>query len=82
MPPLLTGIVASLLLGLNTVVLVPILLLVALLRLLLPVPVLRDRLTLLATKIANLWISGNSAWMRLTQRTEWDVQGLDRKSVV
>ena len=77
MPPLLTGIVASLLLGLNTVVLVPILLLVALLRLLLPVPVLRDRLTLLATKIANLWISGNSAWMRLTQRTEWDVQGLE-----
>jgi 1-acyl-sn-glycerol-3-phosphate acyltransferase len=76
MPSLLTGIVASALLALNTVVLVPLLLLVALLRLLLPVPALRDQLTLLATGIANRWISGNSAWMRLTQRTEWDVQGL------
>jgi 1-acyl-sn-glycerol-3-phosphate acyltransferase len=77
MPSLLTGIVASLLLALNTVVLVPVLLVVALLRLLLPVPALRDALTRLATAIANLWISGNSAWMRLTQRTVWDVQGLD-----
>lgn len=77
MPSLLTGILASALLALNTVVLVPILLLVALLRLMLPVPALRDQLTLMATWIANLWISGNSAWMRLTQRTEWYVQGLE-----
>jgi 1-acyl-sn-glycerol-3-phosphate acyltransferase len=77
MPSLLTGIVASGLLALNTLVLVPILLLVALLRLLLPVPALRDRLTLLATWIAERWIQGNSAWMGLTQRTLWDVQGLE-----
>ena len=27
--------------------------------------------------IAENWISGNSAWMALTQRTQWDVQGVD-----
>ena len=27
--------------------------------------------------IATLWVSGNSAWMGLTQRTRWDVAGLD-----
>ncbi len=70
------GVLASLLLALNTLIWVPLLLAVALLRLLLPVTALRDRLTLLATVIAEAWISCNSAWMRLTQRTQWDVQGL------
>ncbi len=77
MPSLFIGIISSLLLALNTVVLVPVLLMVALVRLLLPVPALRDELARLATAIANLWISGNSAWMGLTQRTVWDVQGLE-----
>jgi len=27
--------------------------------------------------IASCWISGNSAWMRITQRTAWDVAGID-----
>lgn len=71
------GMLASLLLALNTLIWVPLLLTVALLRLLLPVPALRDRLTLLATVIAEAWISGNSAWMRLTQRTQWDVLGVE-----
>lgn len=73
---LLTGVLASLLLALNTLILVPVLLSVALLRLLLPVPTLRDQLTRLATRLAETWISGNSLWMGLTQRTFWDVQGL------
>ena len=68
---------ASLLLALNTLFWVPLLLVVALLRLLLPVPTLRDRLTVLATRIAEAWISGNSAWMGLTQRTRWDVVGIE-----
>ena len=71
------GVLASLLLALNTLFWVPMLLAVALLRLLLPVPALRDRLTVLATLIAEAWISGNSAWMRLTQRTRWDVSGVE-----
>jgi 1-acyl-sn-glycerol-3-phosphate acyltransferase len=70
------GVLASLLLALNTLLWVPLLLAVAFVRLLLPVPALRDRLTVLATRIAEGWVSGNSAWMRLTQRTRWDVQGV------
>lgn len=27
--------------------------------------------------VANAWVSGNGLWMRLTQRTVWDVQGTD-----
>ena len=75
LPPLLTGTVASLLLALNTLFWVPVLLVVALARLLLPIPRARDALSGVATRIAEAWISGNSAWMALTQRTEWDVQG-------
>ena len=70
------GVLASLLLALNTLFWVPLLLIVALLRLLLPAPALRDRLTRLATVIAEAWVSCNSGWMRLTQRTQWDVQGI------
>jgi 1-acyl-sn-glycerol-3-phosphate acyltransferase len=72
------GVLASLLLALNTLFWVPLLLIVALLRLLLPVPALRDRLTRLATVISEGWVSGNSAWMHLTQGMQWDVQGVER----
>jgi 1-acyl-sn-glycerol-3-phosphate acyltransferase len=72
------GVLASLLLALNTLFWVPLLLIVALVRLLLPVPALRDRLTRLATVISEGWVSGNSGWMRLTQGMQWDVQGLQR----
>jgi len=27
--------------------------------------------------IGEIWLSGNSGWMRLTQKTKWDVQGLE-----
>ena len=73
------GVLASLMLCLNTLFWVPLLLIVALLRLLLPVPALRDRLTGLATVIAEAWVSCNSGWMRFTQRTQWNVQGLPNK---
>ncbi len=71
------GVLASLLLALNTLFWVPLLLIVALLRLLMPVPALRDRLTRLATIIAEAWVSCNSAWMHLTQRIQWDVKGVE-----
>lgn len=77
LPPTLRALVACLLLALNTLFWVPFLLSAAVLRLLLPVPALRDALTRVATWIAERWISGNSAWMLLTQRTDWDVQGVD-----
>jgi len=76
LPSWLVGLIASLLLALNTLVLVPFLLLTALLRLLVPVGAWRDLMTRLATRIAEAWIANNSAWMGLTQRSQWDVQGV------
>jgi 1-acyl-sn-glycerol-3-phosphate acyltransferase len=37
----------------------------------------RLRIDPVILSIAENWISGNSGWMKLTQRTTWDVQGLE-----
>ena len=70
------GLLAGALLLANCLFWVPVLLLFSLLRLL---PLLQVRLVVdpLLLRIAEAWIAGNSAWMRLTQRTRWDVQGQD-----
>jgi len=62
---------------LNALVWVPILLVFSSLKLILPFKAVRLRIDPLLLGIAENWISGNSAWMALTQRTTWDVQGLD-----
>lgn len=77
LPPTLIGLIASLLLVLNIFVWVPILLLFAVLKLLIPVKRLRLWLDPVLLFIAEAWVSCNSAWMTLAQRTLWDVQGLD-----
>ena len=73
---LLRGLLAGFLLLANCLFWVPVLLLFSLLRLL---PLKRVRLVVdpILLRIAEAWIAGNSAWMRLTQRTLWDVQGQD-----
>ena len=73
---LLRGLLAGFLLLANCLFWVPVLLLFSMLRLL---PLKRVRLVVdpLLLRIAEAWIAGNSAWMRLTQRTLWDVQGQD-----
>ena len=83
LPPLLVGAIATLLMVLNALFWVPLLLFFALLRLLIPIAAVRTALAPLLLKIAESWISCNSAWMALTQRTTWDVgglQGLDARS--
>ncbi|WP_374683758.1 acyltransferase [Accumulibacter sp.] len=77
LPAPLLGLIASLLLGLNTLVWVPILVSLAVVKLLLPFKALRLRLDPLLVHIAEAWIAGNSGWMRLTQKTVWDVEGGD-----
>lgn len=74
--PVSRGLLAGALLLVNCLFWVPVLLLFSLLRLL---PLLQVRLVVdpLLLRIAEAWIAGNSAWMRLTQRTRWDVQGQD-----
>ena len=77
LPAPVTALVAGLLLVLNALLWVPILLVVALVKLLIPVKAVRLLIDPVLLRIAEAWISGNSAWMRLTQSTVWDVQGVD-----
>ncbi|HRD91240.1 MAG TPA: acyltransferase, partial [Accumulibacter sp.] len=77
LPPPLVGLLAFLLLTLNSLFWVPILLLLALLKLLLPWRTARLCLDPLLVRVAEAWIACNSGWMALTQDTDWDVQGID-----
>ena len=77
LPPPLVGLLAFLLLTLNSLFWVPILLLLALLKLLLPWGTARLCLDPLLVRVAEAWIACNSGWMALTQDTDWDVQGID-----
>lgn len=73
-PPIFIGLVASALMVLNVLLWVPILLSFALVKLLLPWAPVRLRIDPILLWIAQTWIAGNSAWMRWTQTTQWDVQ--------
>lgn len=73
LPAPLRGVVATLLLLLNTAWWCGLLFLLALPRLLLRSARVRRRLDPALNGLATRWIAGNSAWMRLTQPTRWDV---------
>ncbi len=77
LPAVLVGAIASLLMVLNALFWVPILLLLALVKLLVPVPAFRLVIAPALLFVAEAWISCNSAWMALTQRTRWDVAGIE-----
>ncbi len=77
LPAPLVGLIASLLMALNALFWVPILLLVSFIKLLIPIKAVRLLIDPILLHIAEAWIAGNSGWMRLTQRTTWDVQGIE-----
>ena len=77
LPAPLVGVLASLLLALNCLFWVPILLVFAVLRLVIPIGAVRRWLAAVLLFIAEAWIACNSAWMTLTQRTAWDVEGVE-----
>ena len=77
LPSPMTFAIATLLMVLNALIWVPILLVFSSLKLVLPFKAVRLGIDPLLLRIAEAWIYGNSAWMRLTQRTIWDVQGLE-----
>ena len=77
LPASLVGVIATVLLVLNALFWVPILLFFATLKLAIPIEAVRRRLAPVLLFIAEAWISCNSAWMALTQRTSWDVQGIE-----
>jgi 1-acyl-sn-glycerol-3-phosphate acyltransferase len=69
--------IATALMALNALFWVPILLVFASLKFILPFKAVRLRIDPILLFIAESWIACNSGWMRLTQRTKWDVQGID-----
>jgi len=77
LPSPLLGLIATLLMVLNALFWVPILLLFAFLKLIIPVKKMRLLIDPILLRIAEAWIAGNSGWMQLTQRTRWDVQGIE-----
>jgi len=77
LPAPLRGLIATLLMLLNIFFWVPILLVFSSLKLILPFKRVRLAIDPILLSIAEAWIWGNSAWMGLTQRTTWDVQGIE-----
>lgn len=78
LPSLLRGIIASLMLALNTLFWCWPLFALALLKLILPFPAVQRGLRFAMHWIAESWIAVNSFWMRLVQHTEWDIEGLEK----
>ncbi len=78
LPAPLRGLIASLLLALNTLFWCWPLFFVALLKLLLPFAPIQRALRFVMHGIAESWIGINKFWMRLVGHIEWKVQGLER----
>ena len=77
LPATLRGIIAGLILALNTLICCWPLFALSLLKLLLPIPAVQRALRSGMHWIAETWMAINSFWMDLVGRTRWDVQGRD-----
>jgi len=77
LPSRLLGVIACFLLFVNVLIWTSLLFVFAILKFLLPLPQLRRGFNWIIHQIAENWITCNSGWMRLTQKTRWDVQGLE-----
>ncbi len=76
LPAPLVGALASVLMLLNILFWVPILIAFSLVKLVLPFKAVRLLIDPLLLHIAEAWIAGNSGWMRLTQKLQWQVSGI------
>jgi len=76
LPSTLLGVISGTLLIVNVFVWVTVLYVFAIPKLVLPIPSLRRVLNKVLNWIGENWIACNSAWMRLTQKTNWEVKGL------
>jgi len=77
LPPPVRGAIAAMLLVANTLAWCGLLFAVSLVKIAMPARAVRARVDPMLNAIATRWIAGNSAWMRLTQRVQWDVAGVD-----
>jgi len=76
LPPAVRGVLAFVLLVVNTLFWCLLLLLLALVKLLLPLEPVRKVIDPTLNAIATAWVSCNSLWMRWTQPTRWDIAGV------
>lgn len=76
LPSVLIGIVAAILLALNVLFWTSILFAFSVLKFLLPIKLIRRLIDPVLIWLSERWIFCNSGWMRLTQKTKWDVQGM------
>ncbi|MEO8159015.1 MAG: acyltransferase [Betaproteobacteria bacterium] len=77
LPPSMRGALAAMLLVVNTCFWCVPLFAFSLIKLVLPIKPVRIAVDRVLNAIASNWIACNSSWMRLTQRTKWDVAGLE-----
>lgn len=80
LPAPLKGTLAALLILCNTLVLFPVLLVFALLKLILPITPVRKGCTVVLNNIAWVWIGFNNLLMDLLHRVQWDVRGTENLS--
>ncbi|MGX1201834.1 acyltransferase [Marinobacter sp. MBR-105] len=80
LPAPLKGALAVLLILINTLVFLPLLLLVALAKLIVPVRPFRKACTIALNTIAWYWIGFNNTLVKLLHRVEWDVRGTEKLS--
>ena len=80
LPAPLKGTLAALLILCNTLVLIPFLLAFALLKLVLPITIVRKGCTVILNNIAWVWIGFNNLLMKLLHKVEWDVRGVENLS--
>lgn len=73
MLPLITGVIASVLLLINTLLWASLLIVLAFLKVAVANKRVRATVTLMLNHIAQNWVSGNKAWMHLTQAIDWHV---------
>ena len=81
LPHWLRGSLTLLLIACSTLSLVPILLVVAILKLLIPIPAWRRWCTVVSIEIANLWVGFNNLLLDAINDIHWDIQGVEDLSL-
>ncbi|GAA0841595.1 acyltransferase [Marinobacter szutsaonensis] len=77
LPAPLMGTLAALSILLNTLILIPFLLLFTLIKLIIPVTPVRKACTVVLNNIAWVWIGFNNLLMDILHKVEWDVRGVE-----
>jgi len=77
LPSIVVGTIAGFLLFINVVFWVTILYAFSIPKIFFTWPPLLRIINSILNWIGENWLTGNSGWMRLTQNTKWDVQGME-----